>query len=165
MDDKSPLLENNDNSRDSQEYECAFCMYEIEPDDPFAIINEDSGKARYHPQCLEEWFSSNDRCIISREKADSYSIYHEMICIETIKVQHLDNNFDNSNNLSIRDLEAIQNAFISEVNRNNEIHININNENTGSKCVYQTIKFLAITLMIIILLIIIFCYPYYIKLI
>lgn len=151
MDDKAPLLEND------EKYECSVCMYEIAPDDPFAIINEDSGKARYHPQCLEQWFSSNDRCIISREKADSYSIYHEMIYIETIKVQHLDNNFDNSNHLTIRDLEALQNALINEVNMNN-------NENTGSNCVYQTIKFIAIILTIIILLIIIFGYPYYIKL-
>jgi hypothetical protein len=65
---------------------CLICYNHIECDQPYAKIDHDKETKLYHPDCLDGWFQEHDIGIVSREKVESYSIYHENQFIEKVMV-------------------------------------------------------------------------------
>ena len=64
--------------------ECCICLGEITAETPYAVIystNEPPNK--YHPECIENWISVSNRCVITDESIKSYAIYHIDEIIET----------------------------------------------------------------------------------
>lgn len=62
---------------------CSICFVKLD-DVPYALINDEGEKGRYHVHCLEKWIQKGTRGIMLDKKINSYSIYHMDKLIETI---------------------------------------------------------------------------------
>lgn len=73
--------------------ECYICFIKIKDDTPYASIDNEKD-IKCHPECLEQWINKANKCLITDEKIQSYSIYHNNSLIETIKVNSDQHIFD-----------------------------------------------------------------------
>jgi len=62
---------------------CGICFVKLD-DIPYAMINDDGEKGKYHIHCLDQWIQKSNRGILIEQKINSYSIYHEDKLIETV---------------------------------------------------------------------------------
>jgi len=74
---------------------CGICFIKLD-DVPYAMINDDGEKGKYHVHCLNQWIQKSNRGILIEQKVNSYSIYHEDKLIDTVvnnkPSQIIDNN-------------------------------------------------------------------------
>ena len=81
-----PLI-TNDLADESIEDDCLICLYKISQEDPYAKIDNDlESNKKYHIECLEKWFSLNKKGILTRDKINSYTLYHRNTPIQTVKL-------------------------------------------------------------------------------
>ncbi len=101
-----PITNNSDSSSSSEE--CSVCLEKVHKDDMYAKIDSDNeANKKYHPYCLDNWFSRSTLGIISREDVDSYSIYSAKVPIEQVSVSDLSDNHPDEHAVLINDQDTI----------------------------------------------------------
>ena len=69
--------------------ECIICTHEIYIEQPYAMIDNQNEKGKYHVECLEQWVSKNNNGILTQDKIISYSIYQKNGVITTINIMDI----------------------------------------------------------------------------
>lgn len=69
-------------------FECPICFMSL-ADSPYAMIDNTAEKGRYHVECLELWLNKSRNGILTQDKVKSYTVYHQDIQIETVKLKPL----------------------------------------------------------------------------
>ncbi len=86
---------NATNSDSSSSEECAVCLEKVHKVDMYAKIDSDNeADKKYHPHCLNKWFSRSTLGLISRENVDSYSIFSAKVPIDQVSVTSRNNRSD-----------------------------------------------------------------------
>lgn len=77
----------NSDSPSSSSEECSVCLEKVHKVDMYAKIDSDNeADKKYHPYCLNKWFSLSTLGLISREDVDSYSIYSANVPVDQVAI-------------------------------------------------------------------------------
>lgn len=64
--------------------ECIICFENVDKNEPYVIINNESDKnLRFHGECIKKWLDKSNKCMFSDEPIKSYSVYCNDEIIET----------------------------------------------------------------------------------
>ena len=122
----------------SHEPECLICSHPLCEDQPYAMINNNNEKGKYHIECLERWLETSNNGLLTQDKIMSYNIYHNNNLIEQKNI--ISNNTD---------------IIIENLSRNEEEN-HISNNSSKFECDFSTnlSKFICCFSITIILLLI-----------
>jgi hypothetical protein len=139
MDPNCYDLPDHNHSDSSSSEECAVCLEKVHKVDMYAKIDSDQEpEKKYHPYCLNDWFSRSKLGLISREDVDSYSVYSAKTVVDTIPVS------DSGDNDYHEDQDDEHTILINDQDHddNNTDAIVSNNDNTSNICIKIICKFL-----------------------
>ena len=124
---------------ENDEDECYICFQKIIKNQPYATIDNEREKGKFHEKCLEEWTNKSNNGIFTQDKINSYSLYQGNILIKCNPIASLENK------IIIND--RIQNTYEDEnlmLNNNNTFNYNI-----AYFCYYLLFLFIIIIIFIL----------------
>lgn len=90
----------NSDSPSSSSEECSVCLEKVHKVDMYAKIDSDNeADKKYHPYCLNKWFSLSTLGLISREDVDSYSIYSADVSVDQVAITGQNNDRDHPDHI------------------------------------------------------------------
>ncbi len=121
----------NSDSPSSSSEECSVCLEKVHKGDMYAKIDSDNeADKKYHPHCLNKWFSLSTLGLISREDVDSYSIYSANVPVDQVAITGQNN--DDRDHPDHQDHPDHPDEHAVLINANEE-PVNTTNQSNNSK--------------------------------